>query len=502
VVVKLIFQFFALTFFTIVTVHAQTAPVAQDSTETEVVVGIDKVERLDFKPSTKVEVGNESILTYTLIPDDSIREIIFKGLKPGKTSVILRSTTGEIKRRYRISVTSNDLSKTVIRLREFFDDLEGIEVKIKGGSVVVEGQIVVPADIGKVKVILEREEFKDVMSLVELSPQTQVMVAKRMQDEIQKSGVKNVNVRVVNKQYWLEGFVTKKGDREQAESIARSLLPDKLENLARTTNAVATLETDPVKNFVSENIKNPPEPLPKMIKIITQFVALSKEYNKTFGFKWTPALSGDGGSIQFGKTSDGGVTTRSSGTLSGTISNLFPKLASAKSAGNARIIQQGMVVVKDNTQAQVNKTSSQPFALGTGEFTRAQTSEAGFTLTIRPTIRQDENVELAANLSVSVQTGSPPEKFSNSVNTTLMIKSLESAAIGGVTTNESNTGYDKDPPFGEDQFEDATPVFSFIKSKAFTNNKSQFVVFVTPEIIDSASTGTDEIKTKFKQRRR
>ena len=61
----------------------------------EVVLGIDSIEKLDFAPSTKVQVGNESILTYQLIP--SKRELTFKGLKPGKTSVTVRNTVGDIK---------------------------------------------------------------------------------------------------------------------------------------------------------------------------------------------------------------------------------------------------------------------------------------------------------------------------------------------------------------------------------------------------------------------
>ena len=77
--------------------------------------------------------------------------------------------------------------------------------------------------------------------------------------------------------------------------------------------------------------------------------------------------------------------------------------------------------------------------------------------------------------------------------------------IGGIFQNEKHTNYDKDPPGGPGDFsgEDAGfPLFSFVKSKSFVISKSQFVVFVTPEIIESASTGTAEIKRKFKQRHR
>jgi pilus assembly protein CpaC len=79
------------------------------------------------------------------------------------------------------------------------------------------------------------------------------------------------------------------------------------------------------------------------------------------------------------------------------------------------------------------------------------------------------------------------------------VKSKESAVIGGIVINKSSTDYDKIAP---DEVEDASPLFNFIRSKAFANSKSQFVVFVTPEIVESASTGTEDIKRKFRRRRR
>ncbi len=87
----------------------------------------------------------------------------------------------------------------------------------------------------------------------------------------------------------------------------------------------------------------------------------------------------------------------------------------------------------------------------------------------------------------------------NSVSTELIVKSKESAVVGGIVVNKSSTDYDK---LADDEVEDASPLFSFIRSKALTSSKSQFVVFVTPEIIENASSATEEIKKKFRRRAR
>lgn len=489
-------------FFILMTTLSFAQDIAEDqSKQINVVLGIDYVQKLEFDPSTKVQVGNESILTYQIIPQK--KEITFKGQKPGDTSVIIRNTVGDIKARYLVRVTASSQSKTIQELKDFLGDVEGLEIGVKGESTVfVGGKIVVPSDIGRVVIILEK--YPEVVSLVELSPLTQKSIAKKMQEEIQKNSAKDVTVRVVNGLYWLEGVVGSEAEKERALQIARAYLPDKIENLARRTDSVQQVKKDIIQNFVSvnEDKKKQKQPDPKQIKITAQFVELTKNYNKIFGFKWTPLMSGDGGSIQIGKTTDGGVTTRSDGSLQAAISNLFPKLASAKSAGHARVIQSGVIIVQDKVAGSIQKSSKKPFAIGTGEFTKSDSAEAGFNLNVTPTVLEEEKIKLDLGVSVSSAMGSPPETLSNSVKTTVTVKSKESAVVGGVVINKSSTDYDTDAPFGQQTAEGGTPLFSFLRSKAFLNNKSQFVVFITPEIIESASEGTDEIKMKFKRRAR
>ena len=79
------------------------------------------------------------------------------------------------------------------------------------------------------------------------------------------------------------------------------------------------------------------------------------------------------------------------------------------------------------------------------------------------------------------------------------------ALLLSLVLSKNSTDYDRDPPFGRPQFSEAdqnVPLFSFLRSKSYISNRSQFVIFVTPELIESASEGTAEIKKKFRQRRR
>lgn len=482
--------------------EAQTGGKPVKEQRVEVIIGLDVIKKVNFVPDPRVQIGNRELLEVQLIPQKG--EVTLKGLKAGRTSLILRDEYGNIRARYLINVTATNQSKIVQELRSFFKNIEGLKIGLEGQHVFVGGKIIVPEDMGIVNYILAKPEYTGVLNLVELSEQTQRVIAKHMQNEIQANGMKNVIVRVVNKRFWLEGVVFSPGHKVMAERIAQAYLPDNIESLARRTGSVQTVGTklSIIQNFILVNQKKRPTPAPKLIKITSQFVELSKDYSKIFGFKWTPLLSGDGGAISFGKTVSGGVTTKSNGTLSGTISNLFPKLAAAKGAGHARIVQSGVVIVQNSRPAKISKGSNLRFEVGTGEFTKTETDKSGFTLDVTPRVLQGEKIELRPlNISVSRRI-SDTEELENNINTSLVVKAKESAVVGGVAVDSDSTDYDRNPPGGETQVEGGAPLFSFLKSKSYTSNKSQFVVFITPEIIESASSGTEEIRRKFRRRRR
>jgi pilus assembly protein CpaC len=514
VAVRLLLIF--LSFFSVASGFAQSSATPASTTtgsvpnkELEVAMGIDVVEKLEFDYSTKVTIGNEQLLRLVLIPQK--REIIFKGQKPGRTTVLIRDTLGDIRLQYTVVVTATGKSNTVSELRELIGDVEGLEIGIKGGKVFVGGEIVVPDDIGRVSQVLA--SYPDVLTLIELSPQTQRVIARKMSDELAKNNLKDVTVRVVNKIFWLEGVVSNKDKKSLAVTIARAYLPPKIVNLSADSKRYATPQTDPIIDFIAVNEKKEPQPAPKMIKVTSQFVELSKSYNKVFAFKWAPLMGADQSQIQFGKTGSGNLTARGSdGSLSATISNLFPKLNAAKSAGYARTIQSGMVIVRDGFEqgGKISKTTTIPFALGSGEFQKASSAEVGINMDVKPKILEQEKLELGIVLSVSVRVASgsaEPVTTRNDINTNVVLKSKESAAIGGIVQNTSSTDYDNtgnDPaplaPAGGQSPGAGSPLFNLYRSKSYSTNKSQYVIFVTPEIVESASAGSEEIRKKFRRR--
>jgi pilus assembly protein CpaC len=463
----------------------------------DVPMNIEKIIKFDFVPKYP-KIGNEQLVDLKIA--EQKKEIMLIGLKPGTTSMTIRDSVGDIKAKYNITVTSSDQTKIVGQLKDLLKDVEGIEIGIKGDKVYIGGQITVPSDIGRIAIVMQ--SFQDVLFFVELSPHTQLIIAKKMQDEIQKNNFKDVTVRVVNGQFWVEGIVGSKDEEARVTQIVVSFMPDSIQTLAKRTDSVQSIKKNPFEILLTINNKPKPDPIPKLFKITAQFVELTKSYDKVFGFGWSPTISNGSGQIQIGKTSQGGVTSNSNGTLSATISNLIPKLNSAKNAGHARVIQSGIIVVKENIEGTLNKTTEIPYAIGTADNLKAGTAKAGLSLKVTPTMLQEEKVNLKISIAINSVVGTTtPQTLSDSIETQLVVKSQETAVIGGVVSNKTTTDFDKDGP-PQETVSNGGYLFSFIKSKNYSTNRSQFVMFVTPEIIESASTGVSEIERKFRKRSR
>lgn len=478
--------------------------------ELNVAIGIDEIIKLDYKYNTKIQVGDESKISLILAP--SRQEITFRGVRAGKTSVTIRDASGDVRTKYIVNITSDGKSNIVRELRELLGDIEGLEITIKGGKVILEGEIVVPSDLGRIGTVLGA--YSEVIPMIEMSPQTQRIIARKMQEEINKNGMKDVSVRIINGDYWLEGVVKSAGNKELAESIANAYLPDKVQSLASSSGGsrFQGKERGVLSNFISVNEKKDPPPPPKLIKVTSQFVELTKDYQRVFAFQWAPLMS-NAGQIEIGKSGSGEVTANETGTLAGTISNLFPKLNSAKSAGYARIIQSGMIITEENQAANLTKNKKIPYAVGSGDTQQASSVDLKFSMSVTPSIADKESVKLASlviNVSLpdGETKGGQPTVTSNTLSTNIVVKSKESAVIGGVVQNTSNTSYDKNLPTGGisgasgGEAGEASILFNLLRSKGYVTSKAQFVVFVTPEIIASASQGTQEIRKKFRKRQR
>ncbi|HLD99154.1 MAG TPA: BON domain-containing protein [Bdellovibrionota bacterium] len=471
--------------------------------------GEDKAVDLDFEANGGaggVNIGNPQVVATTFVKIGDKRQIVFKPLKAGDSTVTIRDVDGTLRVIFKVKVTSSDLLRIAGEIRDLLRDVEGLNIRIVGARVIMEGEVLVPADYTRVITVIGDESYaKSVINLVTLSPLALQVVAKRIKDDI-NAFAQNVTTRVVNGVIFLEGTVDNPDHSRRAAQIAYMYLPDPRpgDPMLKLDTAAQKTVRNPIQNFIV--ISAPPaKKQEKLVRVTAHFVELSKDYNRLFGFKWQPGISSGGDQITVG-SSQTGAAGGSGGTFSATISSLIPKLQSAQNAGYARILRTSTVIVRSGQPAKLSEKTNFPYAIqGSGGQLAAGNSEVGLGMAVTPLILgQSEDIQLDLSLDQSAlvggapASGAPPITAAQKVETKLYIKSNESAAIAGITASDIGTDFNKDDP-SPGSFEGNTdPLFTLLRSKRFRKKKSQFVIFVTPQIIDNASEGSEDLKKNFR----
>jgi pilus assembly protein CpaC len=468
----------------------------------------DKAVDLEFEiaNANAISVGNPSLLATTLVKIGDKRQLVFKPLKAGETNVTVRDSNGDIRLIFDVRISDSDLLTMAGQIRDLLRDVEGLDIHIVGPKIVVDGEVITPADYGRVNAVVSVKPFSDyVLSLFQLSNQALVAIAKRIQDDVHNFGASAVTTRVVNGTIFLEGTVDNNDQAKRAVSIAETYLPPVRPNtFLESEQKVQVRPHPPILNFIVIN-PPPPKKQEKLVRVTFHFVDLSKDYNTLFGFQWQPGFTADP-QVTVG-TGNTGAAAASGTSFTGTISSLLPQLQTAQEAGYARVLRTGTVIVRSGLAAQITETTSFPFSqAGQNGQVNAGTQDIKVDFGVTPSILgQSEDISMDVKMNIMSLVGRAPSgdtrsiTDANHIETKIYVKSNESAAVGGMSFNDVGTDFNKDAPFASTTTTTSTtPLFSLLHSKSYRKKKSQFVIFITPQIIEDASEGTEDLKKNFR----
>ena len=488
---NLFFSFFiTFLFFSFVSAQDATAKSKRKVISLSLEKGVERNVKIPRAPRNFSRSGEYRKLVK-LRYNPSTKQLQFIPKKIGVGVLFIKDSRENVIYEFRIDVKQTDLFKIAREIKSLLRDIEGITIITKNNKVIVDGEILLPKDMNRIHSVVKQYGDK-ATNLVTLSPLAQAKIAQFIEREINNP---EIQVKAVNGKFIIQGTCRDKREMDRAEIIAKAYAPDVVVDEAVADKKTQARRADVVINLCDIKEQAAEEPR-KIIQLIVHYVELQKDYNKGFRFQWTPDI-GDGSQVDFstGGRSPGGAVA----TISGTIKNLLPKLNWAKEHGHARVLNSSSLIVQDSNEGILNSLSRIPYQVVNAQGQPSTSfEEVGIKTAITPTIigSRSDSVSLKLNFAIKSlisQTAAGPLTSSREIKTEIVVRSRQSAAVGGLITNDTGTSYNKLP-------EDASknPLISLYASKSFRRNQSQFVVFVTPVIKASASTGADKIKRKFR----
>ncbi len=420
--------------------------------------------------------------------------LILTPFKVGVATMTIVDPTNKIVKEIRIKVTESNKSAVAREISGLLADVDGINVRIVNGKVIVDGEVMLPKDMNRINTVIK--QFPGTASsIVSMSPLALKKMAEIIEREINNP---EVHVKAANESFILEGWANDKNEAQRAEIIAKTFVTEQF--IAPDPDQGARLKPNMAKviNLINVKEAKPQEPN-KIVKLNVHYVELQKDYEKSFRFQWMPDLS-DGTKLDFeggGGRGPGGVLS----TITGTITNLLPKLNWAKQHGFARVLQSSSIMVIDGQKGDIRSTVRVPYLVAGPQGVQSTNfEEAGLITTVTPKVMgaRSDNVRLQMDFAVKSlisYTSKGPLISNNSVQTVIVVRSAQSAAVGGLVTSSSGTNFNKLPADVS-----KNPIISLYASKDFRRQQTQFVVFVTPVIQASASEGVEQIKQRFRLR--
>ncbi|MCK6597197.1 MAG: type II and III secretion system protein [Bdellovibrionaceae bacterium] len=414
----------------------------------------------------------------------------FKPLREGFGTLVIYDAKNKKKvAEYRINVRKNNLDKVVIELKGMLAEIDGINIKIINNKVVIDGQVLTPKDLMRIKSVLR--QFGDkVDSIVTVNPMAYKKICEFIMRDINNP---EIECRAANEKIILQGQVGSEDEKVKAEIIAKVYVPPVFvdPSCADGTIKCPKPANDGIINMLAIKEGAPPPPK-KIVKLNIHYVELKKDYSKSFRFEWAPKISDSTNTSVSTGDSGGGIVT----SLTAVISNLLPKLNSAKTHGHARVLESTSFMVKDGEKGSISQTIDEPYTvIGKDNLQGTAFTPTGLTAVITPTIIQDKSgsVEMKMEFQVSQKigvVGNQPVVSKNALQTVITVRDRQSAAVGGLIKNSTDTNYNRDPA--------SNTLFNALAAKGNSRNQNQFVVFVTPVIMTSTSTDSEKIKSKFK----
>jgi pilus assembly protein CpaC len=399
-------------------------------------------------------------------------DLLVTGVSEGRTSLLVWKTN-QSRASYVVLVRKQDPKEVVSEIRALLGDREGIQIRVVGEHVYLDGETLTTDDQERLQQIATL--YPNVKSFVRPSSNAKRLAAEALNKALQKEGLKGAQATVLGNALFLEGSVEAKEDIARADLVVRAI-GEKAENL------------------LTVGVK-------RMVLVEVDFVEVSYQDNKQVGIK--PPLhlvsaDGSGAILQIVKPlrSLGDLSTQPVASISGTLNTTTDFSVGARfDSGVVRVLSQPRLVCASGEKAEFTAGGEVPILVVTQNQFSVAWKKFGIVLNITPTVDRQGNIgtevyaevsDVDRSLSVRANGFEVPGFRLRDVKTNVTVKDGETIALSGLFTYNQDKEVSKVPFFGH------IPILGeLFKSRSFVDRKTELAIYVTPHI---ATPNSGEIK--------
>lgn len=438
-----------------------------------IALGVGEQKILQLADVSRVAIGDPEIADVKQVGGGG--ELLITGVGEGRTSLLVwRTNRGRLG--YVVTVRAQDPKEVVSEVRALLGDREGVQVRVVGDHVYLEGETLTPDDSARVREVAQL--FPAVRNLVRPGANAHQLAAAALNRSLAKSGLRGVTASVVGGTVVLEGSVESDEEMKKLDLVARS-------------------SGERPEILVTAGAK-------KMILVEVDFVEVSAGSNKLVGLKPPSSIvsTGEGATatlslLQPIRGLDSGQTQRE-GSLSVHAAAAADFSAGARfDDGSSRVLSRPRLVCRSGEKAELLAGGEIPLLMATQNQFSVELRKFGILLQVTPVADAGGNIaasiyaevsEVDRSVSVRGNGIEMPGFRVRNLRTSVTVRDGQTIVLSGLYNSDESKEVAKVPLLGH------IPILGeLFKSRSFIEHKTELAIYVTPRLIAPAGEKAKEL---------
>lgn len=423
----------------------------------------------------RIAVGNPDVVSNSMLNNG---QLILIAEADGTTNIHVWFSNGSEKD-FTVHVVGKTTNMAIrkIEVERLLADIEGLEIDMVGDRIVLSGLV----DFD------HEEKIKSVAGaydeiLLSINYAIKTTVRKKLQIEDLLSDVDGLNIRIVGSNIVLTGLID--NGFEKAIETVKTAFPEIMDLTTRGSTDISM----PDNKMVLMNIK------------ITEF---NKSFLENLGVQWDTTVAGPAAALAFSGASNSVFAASEQPATSfnglapevgrtalgyfGIASEITSRINFAVNSGNALILAEPRLAARSGGEANFLSGGEFPIEISNINGTTVEFKQFGIQLTVKPVVDRSNNVKAKVTTELSsinnaVAVNGIPGLSSRKTEADVILSSGETLVMSGLLNQEASKDIQ-----GIKWLKDIPILGRLFSSETFRDNKSELVIFVTPQVFDANS---------------